>query len=739
MTPHTDSHLLDAAQSARESGDPQLAWTLFVEHLAHARDDALGLARFGGFCLRAGHHATACYALYKANVLRPGDSDVLHQLGCAQYEMKDFDAARRTFEAALVRSPQHTSASYGLALCLQREGAWPAAIDAFEKALSAQPHSMPILLNLANACQQAGDIEGARRRFIDAESIAPNDPAFWLAYGKFLREHGDAAQAMRWIDRRGRQCPDDPETILEKARCLRSLGDLVKAMRWLDRLESNSPGLPETSEEYGNCLGESSDGRLRDLRWLAAINMWIGAGNFMAAEALLDRLLATNPASTAGWNERGRLQSAREHLGEAEAAWRKAIDSDANHLAAAANLVVLYEKTNRVAEAKIAAECALRSVRDSEQSNAAIELHLASSKIERRLANHQGGLEHLARIDSLKPTDSQRMYAAFERGRLLELRGESTSAIAAFTVGNALALEQWQRENPGPNTYLAGIESMLDLVRGGWLRQFKSIDGLPPTATPAFLIGFPRSGTTLLNHVLHCHSAIQTLEEKPPTQKIMAALQSMPGGNPHAIANVDALDVAYLRAAYFHSAAEHGACDVSKLIVDKFPLHINVAGLLHRVFPQAHFLFAVRHPCDVVLSCFMQQFRLNSAMANFCTLADTVALYTRTMDLWELHRTQLPLHVHTIRYEDVVDDFDGQLRALCDFLRVPWEDALMDFSTHALNRGRIDTPSYAQVSRPIYREACYRWQRYREHLAPWLPLLQPYIERFGYSQYFSSD
>ena len=85
-------------------------------------------------------------------------------------------------------------------------------------------------------------------------------------------------------------------------------------------------------------------------------------------------------------------------------------------------------------------------------------------------------------------------------------------------------------------------------------------------------------------------------------------------------------------------------------------------------------------------------------------------------------------------YAGVVDDFDGQVRALCEFLDVPWQDDLRDFSTKALERGRINTPSYEQVSRPIYREARYRWERYREFLEPFLPALQPYIERFGYAQ-----
>jgi len=80
-----------------------------------------------------------------------------------------------------------------------------------------------------------------------------------------------------------------------------------------------------------------------------------------------------------------------------------------------------------------------------------------------------------------------------------------------------------------------------------------------------------------------------------------------------------------------------------------------------------------------------------------------------------------------------VDDFDGQVRALCDFLGVQWKQELRDFDAKALERGRINTPSYEQVSQPIYRQARYRWERYREQLAPYLPTLQPYVERFGYA------
>jgi tetratricopeptide (TPR) repeat protein len=733
-TPHANQPLLGAAQAATERGDIEHADQLFRRHIAQARDDAVGLGIYGVFCLRTGRAPTACYLLSKANEAQPGDSALLNHLGYAFIEMLDFEMARPRFLAVLAQNPGDAIANYGLALCLGQEGSWAAAATAFEKSLILQAEQLPILLKLADACCRAGENGRAREHFANAQRIAPDHPAMLLAYGRFLREQGEVVEAMQLIDRLAEEHPNEAPVDLEKARCLRIIGDPVHAIRWLDNLERRLPGLPECSEEYGNCLQGEGDVTVRELHWLRAVDRWIADRQFALAEALLDRLLAANPASAAGWNSRGNLDNARHQLAAAEQAWLRAIDIDSAVLEAPANLAILYENTNRVAEAKGIADNALRFIEAAaRRQHGAIELLLASCKVARRQKDYARCLELLDRAEALKPSDSQRMHLGFERGKLMDLTGDTANAIAAFALGNELAMTSWRRKNPGRNKALAGVDYMLDLVGKGWLRNWKPVDSLLPEPNLAFLVGFPRSGTTLLNQVLDSHSAIQTMEEKPPAQKIMDAVRNMPAGYPDAVGEFDAFDIAYLRAAYFRSAGEHGVSDPSKLVLDKFPMHLTLAGLLHRVFPQARFVFALRHPCDVVLSCFMQAFDLNNTMANFCTLADSVAMYTRTMDLWQAYREQLPLTVHTIRYEDVVDDFDGQVRSLCEFLGVAWEDSLRQFATKALDRGRINTPSYEQVSKPIYREARFRWERYGDFLEPYLPALLPYIERFGYS------
>jgi len=331
--PPAGKPLLRAAQAAIERGELQLAAGLFVEHFVQARDDALGLYNFGSFCLSRGLHASAYYLLRKASALGAGDSDVLSHLGYAQIALKDFEGARLSFESVVAQAPAHAPANYGLGLCYQQAGEWPAAVEAFAKTLSAQSQrlskaELPILLKLAEACHQAGDSESARRHFANAEQIAPDDLTMLLSYGKFLREQGAVKHAMQLIDRCGRQNPADPTARLEKARCLRALEDPMQAMRWLERLEKSSPGLPENSEEYGYCQLGPTGTQIRELHWARAAGLWVKADEFDRAESILDRLLAANPMSAMGWNARGKFEGARHRLDAAEVAYQKAIACD---------------------------------------------------------------------------------------------------------------------------------------------------------------------------------------------------------------------------------------------------------------------------------------------------------------------------------------------------------------------------------------------------------------------------
>lgn len=243
---------------------------------------------------------------------------------------------------------------------------------------------------------------------------------------------------------------------------------------------------------------------------------------------------------------------------------------------------------------------------------------------------------------------------------------------------------------------------------------------------PVFLIGFPRSGTTLLDQILSSHSGIVCLEEKEYFSDALGEALTTREQAWDADA-LGAAEIARIRASYWQRVGK----DTDAVVVDKLPLNIVVLPLIKRVFPDAKIILALRDPRDVVLSCFQQRFTINAAMAQFLELERAAAYYDLVMSLFELCRDRLDLRLCEVRYEDVVADLEATARGLCDFLGVTFEPAMLDFRRTALAR-EIATPSARQVVEPLYARSVGRWRRYAEDMQPVLSVLKPWAERYGY-------
>jgi hypothetical protein len=246
------------------------------------------------------------------------------------------------------------------------------------------------------------------------------------------------------------------------------------------------------------------------------------------------------------------------------------------------------------------------------------------------------------------------------------------------------------------------------------------------------MLGFPRSGSTLLDQILNAHPDIETLEEKPILETVEYGLGSE---YPDALATLRNADIADLRAEYFSALDQHisGSRDLSKTYIDKLPLNTARVGLIHRLFPQAKIILSLRHPCDCCLSGFMQTFQPNPAMASFLSLERAAGLYAVTMGLWRQYTEVLPIDYHCVRYEDIVADFEAEARRIIDYLRLPWTDDILNYREKMKGR-RIATPSYHQVNEPIYRRSIERWRNYEEQFEKVLPVLSPFIDYFGYEK-----
>jgi hypothetical protein len=246
---------------------------------------------------------------------------------------------------------------------------------------------------------------------------------------------------------------------------------------------------------------------------------------------------------------------------------------------------------------------------------------------------------------------------------------------------------------------------------------------------PVFILGFPRSGTTLLGQILAVNPEVALLEERSLLDEAIAEFVDTPDGMIR-LAGMSAQDLEPFRAD-FEARAAGFATGNGRRIVDQTALNAVNLPLIGRLFPEAPVVFAIRDPRDVVFSCFRRQFAPSRFTLEFRTLESTARFYDGTMRLTDLCRARMSLKLHEIRHEDVVADFDAQIGRLCAFTGIAWSDAMRDFHRGAEDR-TVATRSAAQIRRGLSSDGVGAWKRYRDELAPVLPILEPWIARFGY-------
>jgi tetratricopeptide (TPR) repeat protein len=245
-----------------------------------------------------------------------------------------------------------------------------------------------------------------------------------------------------------------------------------------------------------------------------------------------------------------------------------------------------------------------------------------------------------------------------------------------------------------------------------------------------FLLGFPRSGTTLLEKVLSSHPSVVTLEEidhLAPTGSHFLNSEAELNG----LATLTTAAAETCRQNYWRGVRKSlGEAISDRVLVDKLPLHTIALPVIAKLFPDAKILFALRDPRDVVLSCFRRRFIINSAMYEFLTLDGAARYYDQVMTLAKIYRTLLPLDIHEVRHEAMVADFADEVRKILSFIGVDWDAAVKDFAERT--RGVPRTPSDIQLARGLNADGVGQWRRYERQLAPVLKILEPWASHFGY-------
>jgi tetratricopeptide (TPR) repeat protein len=330
-------------------------------------------------------------------------------------------------------------------------------------------------------------------------------------------------------------------------------------------------------------------------------------------------------------------------------------------------------------------------------------------------------------------TPDQQAESALLLGEALDGLGRPADAFAAFARGKGALRGFYAERARGRESEVAKLRRLAD-----W---FKAADPAPWGAAPpagtdfgvcghVFLVGFPRSGTTLLEQALAGHPGLVALEEAPT---LAAAYDALMASNDalRRLAHLTPAEAEHWRADYWRAVAAHGADPRRRVFLDKAPAGTLYLPLIAKLFPQAKVLFALRDPRDVVLSCFRSSFQMNALTYAFTDLAETARCYAACMRLADVYQRILPTQRFEVRYERLVDDFEGELGRIATHLGLAPTAAMADVAATARSRV-VRTPSAPQVRAGLNRQGLGRWRGYAAELAPTQPILAPWVARFGY-------
>lgn len=552
------------------------------------------------------------------------------------------------------------------------------------------------------------------------EEADETDPRALSARGAALLKEGRLDEGARLIAEAYGRAPEDAETVTNFA--------ILQQLR----------GAPAAAEQlFVAAIKLNPAGTAAHLH---LGNLFRDTKRHALAERAYHHVLRRHPDDAAAWMELGLLYTMQLKEEPARAAYARAVAAAPQMAAAHLRLLDLLEKSSRLDDLEKAVAAARKNFPDH------AEVAVYAARLLRRQGKNADALALLERHAQDMPKDDPKLAGLFfELGQLYDRADDAPRAFAAFTTANRLQ---------GMAT--AADKTLITNMAARLRRDFTPAMGHGPVPAadarpaPVFLVGFPRSGTTMLDNILSSHLRIVVAEEKPGVFAMTRRLSELAGtaaqstgpwddpAFPARLATLTENDIAQLRDAYF---AAHGdtAGDKNKIFIDKLPLNMLQAGFIHRVFPDARFILALRHPCDAVLSCYMQQFGLNHAMANFLDIGDAARLYDAAFTLWNHYRAILPLAVHAVRYEDTVADFRASVGALVAFLGLDWDDRLLAFDRTARDKGLTNTPSYHQVTEKIYTRASGRWMKYRAELTPVLDILAPHAAALGYSMEKGQD
>jgi tetratricopeptide (TPR) repeat protein len=639
----------------------------------------------------------------KNNQDTPTDDDLKKAVIC--HRNHEFDKAKQLYQKILEKEPGHDGVLYRLGVLEAQKGNYSKAKDFISEALKISPENIDYKNGLAGTYMQMRQFDTAIKLFYEILDERPDHADTHSNLGILLVRIGDVKNAKIHFKKAIEINPEHHEAYRNYGRVLHEEFNLDQAQKCFEKAVAIKPDYADAYYLLADTL--KSKGRFTD------------------AEENYREAVKHNPRLVHGWVNLGTMALLRNQVDYANDCYKKAMEVNPKDVTAYIHYSYLLDSTSNFKALDELIKFAQEHIPDEP-----VTYYMAGRKM-RREGDFDGAksvIEKYAQTDGLIG-----MKVNYELGLIYDKKKDSDQAFKHYKRANDMYWEQRNVEAIDKDAIFKQLDYVDKILTKEWVSSWT-----PPVEnknynTPAFLVGFPRSGTTLLDQILNSHPEIFVSPERSVIGDAIAASGTELSNYPQFLAGMTPEQIEKTREIYFETHKSFGDWEDKKVFIDKAPLNMNILDIDYRVFPETKIILALRHPLDCVLSSFMYEFTPSKTMIQTASLERCAKLYDRSMHLFKRFTQTFPIEFHIIKYENLIEDIQEELTPLLEFLDLEWDENVLDYANTAKNRDFIATPSYSQVTKKLYKSARYRWVRYREHLEPIIPVLKPWIDEWGYS------
>jgi tetratricopeptide (TPR) repeat protein len=718
----SESTLQDELSTAirdHQSGRLEQAARIYQGILARHADHADALHLLGVVALQKGNPQRAVELIRQAVAVNPTVAAFHCNLAEAYRAVGQLERAAGCCQLALGLQPDYPEAANNLGLILLAQGKGQAAVAQFREALRLRPDAPMVHNNLGNALRLEGDKAQALACFRQAVQLGPHLAEVHSNLGQLLLELHQLKEAAFHCGESVRLCPNFPEGRNNLGNVLREQGKLQEAKGYYAEALRLNPDLALTYSNMGQALQE--EGKLDDaVGWYqkglqrepgsARTHCNLGSAlqeqdKHAEATAAYETALRVDPGHAEAHNGLGFVRHEQGQFEEAKGYYREALRLQPDLASAHGNLGTVLGELNEFDAALVCFREALRHNPNHAGAYAQIATMLRGKLPEADLA----AMRQLLAEPHL--SDGKRSALHFGLAQVLDAQGVYDEAAEHLSYANALCQADWQKRGKGydPTEHTRFVD---ELIAAFTPEYFERVLGFGvETERPVFIVGLPRSGTTLTEQVLASHSQVFGAGELRYVRDTFEALPQALNREATPVECVPRLDRATCdRVAQRQLDRLRALNEPAPRITDKLPDNYLYLGLIATLFPRVRLIHCRRELRDVAVSCWMTHFRQIRWASALEHIASRFHEYQRLMEHW---RRVLPVPLLEVDYEETVADLEGVARRLVAWCGLEWEPACLAFHE---NRRPVRTASVSQVRQPIYRRSVARWKHYENTL-----------------------